>query len=131
QLRRDHAARSAPGRPVIDDDRQRRLRDEPIEIGGRSDLDWRVGRADFVLALRAAYRLAETLECDPVLLSTRRARNDESTLVELNECHDLIVGPLVAVHAVVAAVTAVVALGSDPGSDPASDLGVRPGVRPG
>jgi len=38
-LRSDHPARPAPRRPVIDDDRQRRARDETIEIGGGTNLD--------------------------------------------------------------------------------------------
>ena len=56
QFGRDHPARSAPGCPEIHDDRDRRLRDQAIEIGGLVDVERDRGSLHVVLALTAPGR---------------------------------------------------------------------------
>ena len=82
QLGRDHAARPAPRRPVVDDDRQRRRRDQPIEVGRVMDLDRLSGRAERLLALAALHRVAQPLVREPVLLAARLARDDDAAIVQ-------------------------------------------------
>src|SRR5262249_22417517 len=88
QLGRDHPARSAPGRPVIDDDRDRGARHEAIEVGDAVQLEWFAGRTERLLALAAATLVAQAREGKPVLLPARRARNDEAAIVNLDACHE-------------------------------------------
>ena len=58
ELRRDHPARAAPRRPEVDDDRNRRRRDELIEVGACATSIGADAAAQVGLAAAAARRVA-------------------------------------------------------------------------
>jgi hypothetical protein len=91
ELWRHHPAGSAPGRPEIDDDGNRRTRHEPIEIGRRADFYWHCRRRQRLLAASASHGIPEALVLNAIFLSTRRAGYDNPSIVELKISHEAIV----------------------------------------
>src|SRR5207237_624924 len=86
QFWRHHPAGTAPCRPEIDHDGNRRLCDQPVEVGRLPHLDGRSGGREFLLAFGASRRPTQSLEGETVFLTARGARRDNTAIVR-NEFH--------------------------------------------
>src|SRR5437867_6733780 len=84
ELRPDHAAWPAPRRPVIDDYRKSRARDEAIEVCRLIDFDRFARQKHRLLALPASHFAVKALVWQPVFLAAPGALHDHAAVVEID-----------------------------------------------
>ena len=87
QLGRDDPAWAAPGRPEIDEHRQRRFADQRIELTGGVEIDGLAGRRQIGLTAAAARTLPQMREGLSIRFAALGARRQDASLVSGQRAH--------------------------------------------